>query len=78
MATEVVIPDDTDELFSLPEPDAVSDLYFWAPPTLIPMSSEMRPGLDMLSSTSASLVGMLTTVDMVGRDFGMKNIKMDS
>ena len=71
MAIEVGIPDDNDELSSLPEPDAVSDLYLWAPPTLMPMSSEMRPGLDILSSTSASPVSMLTTVDMVGRDFGM-------
>ena len=71
MATEVVIADDKDELSILPEVDAVSDLCFWGPPTLMPMSSEMRPGLDISSSTSASPVSMLTTVDMAGRDFGM-------
>jgi hypothetical protein len=83
VATEVVMcPDDEDdELYSFPKPvDAVSDeffisaLYFWPLLSLAfgCMRSESRPGFVIsLSFTCTSPSSILTTMDMVGRSFGM-------
>lgn len=80
VANEVVMfPDEEDELASFPEPpDNVSNvsivLTFSLPLLLsfISINSENNPGFAMtMSLISISPVSILTTVDIVGRSFGM-------